>query len=174
MTGAGTGALTAEPVRAGAYVIAIELHPDRVAVLRQRFTSGVRVVRADASDLRLPRRPFKVVANPPFGVTSALLLRLVHLGSRLIRADLVVQEQAARRWTGDRAPAARRWQQVYRPTVGRHVPREAFSPRPHVTRECSCSSVDERASQPGAASSHSSTRNTVAAPASVMVSCGER
>jgi 23S rRNA (adenine-N6)-dimethyltransferase len=130
--GAGTGALTAELVRAGAYVIAIELHPERVAQLRQRFTSNVRVVRADASDLRLPRRPFKVVANPPFGVTSALLSRLVHPGSRLLRADLVVQDEAARRWVGPRAPAARRWHTVYQPTLGARLPRHAFRPPPHI------------------------------------------
>ena len=130
--GAGTGALTAELVLAGAYVIAIELHPDRLAHLRARFDANVRVVRADAADLRLPLRPFKVVANPPFGVTSALMSRLVHAGSRMISADLVVQEQAAHRWIGSRAPAARRWQQSYRATLGQRVPRHAFHPRPHV------------------------------------------
>jgi 23S rRNA (adenine-N6)-dimethyltransferase len=113
--GAGTGVLTAELVAAGAYVIAIELHPERLAHLRARFGSDVRVVRADANDLRLPRRPFRVVANPPFSATSTLLSRLVHPGSRLVRADLVVQDHAARRWAGPHAPAAKRWQQTYRP-----------------------------------------------------------
>jgi 23S rRNA (adenine-N6)-dimethyltransferase len=130
--GAGTGALTAELVLAGAFVIAVELHPDRLAHLRARFETNVRVVRADAADLRLPRRPFKVVANPPFGVTSALLTRLLHPASRMISADLVVQLQAAHRWVGPRSPAARRWQQSYRLTLGPCVPRRAFRPQPHV------------------------------------------
>ncbi|MGD9999695.1 MAG: rRNA adenine N(6)-methyltransferase family protein [Ilumatobacteraceae bacterium] len=130
--GAGTGALTAELVRAGAYVIAIELHPDRLAVLRQRFTSGVRVVRADARDLRLPRRPFRVVANPPFGATSAVLSRLVHHGSRLTRADLVLQDAAAHRWASARAPGARTWWRTYDVVVGARVPRDAFRPAPAV------------------------------------------
>ena len=56
----------------GARVIAVELHPERVAHLRRRFGAPVRVVRADASDLRLPRQPFRVVANPPFAVTTQL------------------------------------------------------------------------------------------------------
>ena len=65
--GAGTGAVTAPLVAAGARVIAVELHPERVAMLRERFAGDdVTVVRADVADLRLPRRPFRVVANPPF------------------------------------------------------------------------------------------------------------
>jgi 23S rRNA (adenine-N6)-dimethyltransferase len=130
--GAGTGALTAELVRAGAYVIAIELHPERLELLRQRFTANVRVVRADARDLRLPRRPFRVVANPPFGATTALMSRLVHHGSRLTRADLILQEAAAHRWAGARAPGARSWRRFYDAGLGPRVPRRAFHPAPVV------------------------------------------
>jgi len=70
--GAGRGAITAELLRAGAHVVAVELHEQRLALLRERFADQrVTVVRADATDLRIPRRPFKVVANPPFGATTA-------------------------------------------------------------------------------------------------------
>jgi len=80
--GAGTGALTASLVAAGARVIAVELHPQRVAVLRRRFAGDpVTVVRADATDLRLPRRPFRVVANPPFAATTGIMRRLLAPGS---------------------------------------------------------------------------------------------
>lgn len=131
--GAGTGAVTAPLVAAGARVIAVELHPRRVAVLRDRFADDdVTVVRADAADLRLPRRPFRVVANPPFAVTSQVLKRLLAPGSRLVRADLVVQRAAALRWAAGRAPGAGRWASDYRLDLGRTVPRRAFSPRPPV------------------------------------------
>ena len=57
--------------------------------LRNQFDQrDVTVVRADGPDLRLPRRPFKVVSNPPFGITTWLVKRLVSPGSRLVRADL--------------------------------------------------------------------------------------
>ena len=86
--GAGGGVLTAHLLHAGTHVIAIELHDRRVAQLRERFADcDVTVVRADASELRLPARPFKVVANPPFGVTTALLRRLTARSSRLDRAS---------------------------------------------------------------------------------------
>jgi 23S rRNA (adenine-N6)-dimethyltransferase len=131
--GAGTGALTAPLVDAGARVVAFELHPGRAAALRRRFAGAdVTVVQADAGDLRLPRRPFRVVANPPFGVTTAVLARLLAPGSRLVAADLVLQRAAAERWAAGRAPGAGRWSRDYRLAVGPGVPRSAFSPRPAV------------------------------------------
>lgn len=113
-------------------VLAIESHPERAAALRDRFGDAVVVVRADAADLRLPRRPFHVVANPPFAASAALLRRLTHPGSRLVSAHLVLQRQVARRWAAPDAPAATRWHRTYAPTLGRSVPRHAFRPPPHV------------------------------------------
>ncbi len=104
--GAGTGALTARLVGAGARVIAVELHPRRAAQLRARFSQPpVTVIQVDAADLRLPRRPFRVVANPPFGISMAVVRRLLSPGSRLVSADLVVPRYVARRWTDPRARA---------------------------------------------------------------------
>ncbi|HET6952145.1 MAG TPA: rRNA adenine N-6-methyltransferase family protein [Acidimicrobiales bacterium] len=131
--GAGTGSLTAPLVAAGARVIAVELHPERLAVLRERFAGDrVTVVRADASDLRLPRRPFRVVANPPFGVTSPLLRRLLAPGSQMVAADLVLQRSAALRWADRRAPGAGRWARHHAVGLGRPIPRRAFAPPPPV------------------------------------------
>jgi 23S rRNA (adenine-N6)-dimethyltransferase len=129
--GAGNGALTAALVAAGARVIAIELHPQRAAHLAERFDRrDVIIVRADASDLRLPRRPFKVVANPPFGITTSLIKRLLSNGSQLIRADLIVPSYVARRWTSSTAPGSARWGVHYSVHLGRPPPRSAFRPPP--------------------------------------------
>jgi 23S rRNA (adenine-N6)-dimethyltransferase len=96
--GAGTGALTAALVDAGARVIAIELHPARADALRDRFRGApVTVVRTDVGRARLPRRPFRVVANPPWSLAEtvrASLLRSPHL----VRADLVLPRWLVRRW----------------------------------------------------------------------------
>jgi 23S rRNA (adenine-N6)-dimethyltransferase len=103
--GAGTGALTAPLVRAGARVVAFELHPSRAATLRARFAGdAVTVVQADVADLRLPRRPFRVVANPPFALTTAVLRRLLGRGSRMASADLVLPRHVVARWSAGRAP----------------------------------------------------------------------
>jgi 23S rRNA (adenine-N6)-dimethyltransferase len=130
--GAGDGALTAPLLDAGYRVIAVELHPARAAGLRSRFGPEVVVVQADAHALRLPRRGFHVVANPPFDVTTALLRRLLQPGGRLLSAHLVLQEQAARRWSSPDAPGAGRWWATHRPALGPRIPRRAFDPPPTV------------------------------------------
>jgi 23S rRNA (adenine-N6)-dimethyltransferase len=129
--GAGRGVITAELVRAGAQVVAIELHEQRVAWLRERFDGQrVTVVRADATDLRLPRRPFKVVANPPFGATTALLRRLTAPSSRLERASLVLPAWAAARWAAGRGTGGPRSRNTFACSLGPRVPAKAFRPPP--------------------------------------------
>ena len=124
--GAGEGALTAHLVRAGARVIAVELNEGRARVLRERFP-GVKVVCADAAELRLPWRPFRVVANPPFSITAELLRLLLARDSNLTAADLVLQRAVVRKYASGGAPARR-----FTPGAGLAVPRHAFRPRPRV------------------------------------------
>ena len=129
--GAGTGAITGPLVRRGARVIAFELHPTRARELRRRFADdNVVVVQADASDVRLPRRPFRVVANPPFAISVALLRRLTAPGSRLLRADVIVPWHTAERWVSGAAPGAGRWDREFDCSIGPPMPRSAFSPAP--------------------------------------------
>ena len=130
--GAGLGALTAPLLKVGARVVAVEGHPERAQYLRQRFADSVVVVQSDARDLRLPRRPFHVVANPPFAVTTALLRRLLHPGSRMLSAHLVLQDQAAKRWVRPSAPGRGRWRGTFEVSLGLRVPRSAFRPPPSV------------------------------------------
>jgi 23S rRNA (adenine-N6)-dimethyltransferase len=127
--GAGTGAITRALVAAGAKVIAVELHPRRAAQLRREFSGqAVIVVQADAADLRLPRRPFQVVANPPFAVTTAIVRRLTHAGSRLERADLVLPSWAAMRWMAGRGLGGIGAKQGFTLAPGQRIPTHAFRP----------------------------------------------
>jgi 23S rRNA (adenine-N6)-dimethyltransferase len=127
--GAGTGALTRQLVDAGARVIAVELHPRRARHLRERFADAtVTVVQVDAADLRLPRRPYKVVANAPLAITTALIRRLLCRGSRLVTADLVVPRHVAVRWSSGRAPGVNRWGQLFDADAHCRLPRTAFRP----------------------------------------------
>ena len=131
--GAGTGAITAALVAVHARVVAVEAHPARARTLRARFRrDDVIVVQADAVDLRLPRRAYHVVANPPFTIGVPVLRRLVQPGSRLVSARLVLQEQVARRWASFDAPAAARWRRDFDVALGPPVPRRAFTPPPRV------------------------------------------
>ena len=122
--GAGTGAITERLVAARAVVLAVELHPGRAAELRARFEGQpVKVVRADAADLRLPARPFKVVANPPFSVGAAVVRRITAPGRRLEAAAHVVPTWMACRWAASGRPG-------FDVAVGPPVPADAFRPPP--------------------------------------------
>lgn len=131
--GAGTGALTAPLVKAGARVIAVELHERRADALRRRFAGKpVTVVRADAADLWLPSKPFKVVANPPYGLVTAIVKRLVSNGSRLESADLVVPAWFVTKVCNGELVGTRRWAGTFDVGRGLTVPVSAFSPAPRV------------------------------------------
>ena len=124
--GAGDGAITAALVRAGARVLAVELHPGRADRLTTAFAGRpVTVLRIDARALRLPARPFRVVASPPYGISSPLLRLLTGRGSQLMAADLVLQRAVVRRWTTAVPP---RWNA----RQGRPLPRRAFVVPPQV------------------------------------------
>jgi 23S rRNA (adenine-N6)-dimethyltransferase len=122
-------------VAAGARVVAVELHPQRIGVLRKRFAHDpVTVVCADAAGLRLPRRPFRVVANPPFAASTAILRRLLAPGSRLVAADVVLPHWVGRRWARGKAPGAGRWSRDHTIGLGSRIPRAAFTP--HAASDC--------------------------------------
>jgi 23S rRNA (adenine-N6)-dimethyltransferase len=132
--GAGSGVLTAELARRARRVKAIEIDPAWASRLRTRFAGrrNVEVIEGDALRVRLPDEPFRVVANIPFGVTSALLHRLLDdPRTPLTRADLVLQWEVARKRAGrPRTALSASWSPWWRFRLGRRVPREAFRPRP--------------------------------------------
>lgn len=131
--GAGHGALTRYLVEAEVWVLAVELHPARAQRLRERFAEApVTVIQTDALSLRLPHRPFRVVASPPYAISSALLRVLLGSRSRLTAADLVLQRAVVRRhvdrWRATAGRSHRRWDAW----AGRALPRDAFHPAPQV------------------------------------------
>jgi 23S rRNA (adenine-N6)-dimethyltransferase len=138
--GAGRGALTDALADRAGQVLAFELDPKLVSILAQRFAfvRNVAVSRADARDVALPANPYRVIANLPFGVTSAVLRRLLdEPASGLRRADLIVQWQVAR----ERVRAASgpptdllgtRWGPWWDFRRGRRLPAACFRPRPSV------------------------------------------
>jgi 23S rRNA (adenine-N6)-dimethyltransferase len=132
--GAGYGALTAPLARAGARVIAVERDPRLAERLRRRFSDDplVGVVEADLRLVPLPRRPFHVVASPPFSLTTLLCRRL--LGDHRVRlagADLILEWGAALMLAAPEPRSeAMRWAARYEIRLLRRVPATAFSPAP--------------------------------------------
>jgi 23S rRNA (adenine-N6)-dimethyltransferase len=134
--GPGRGALTAPLARTGARILAVERDDAFAAKLERRFgeTGLVRVVRADLRVVPLPRRPYSVVSNLPFSVSSALLRRLLHPGSAMVGADLVVEWSFATRLTKEspRTAETAAWAACFSLTRARRVPAGSFSPAPRV------------------------------------------
>jgi len=134
--GAGAGALTQALARRAARVWAVELDAGLAEELRRRFAgTNVRVVHADATRLRWPDEPFKVVANLPFDTAAAILRALLDDPAvPLVAADLVVQwELAVKRaavWPSTFAGAY--WGAWYRFALVRRLPPCVFAPPPSV------------------------------------------
>ena len=135
--GAGTGSL-ARPI--AVRVWAVEPDPVWAARLRDRLHAvgsgeGVRVIETDVRRLTLPKERYRVVANPPFGITTELLALLLDRPRRgPDRADLVLQAEVARRHAATPPVALRTagWAPWWEFELGETIGRDSFRPRPSV------------------------------------------
>jgi 23S rRNA (adenine-N6)-dimethyltransferase len=131
--GAGTGVLTAALARCSDRVVAVEIDPELGEALRRRLPS-VDVLVADAARLPLPREPFKVVANLPFGGATAMLRRLLDPAVPLQTADVILEWAAAAKraavWPSTQLGAY--WGAWFELSVAHRLPRCVFAPPPSV------------------------------------------
>jgi 23S rRNA (adenine-N6)-dimethyltransferase len=135
--GAGTGRLTAPLAQAAGRVVAVELDPRLADGLRRRFAREPRVtvVEGDALLVPFPARPYHVLGNVPFGITTALLRRVLgDPGSPCTAADLIVQEGLARKRSALRpcTMLSLSWLPWWRLSIERLIPAGSFEPRPSV------------------------------------------
>jgi 23S rRNA (adenine-N6)-dimethyltransferase len=135
--GAGTGRLTVELARAAGRVLAVELDPRLAGELQERLgrRANVTVFHADALELALPAEPFRVVANLPFGRTTAFLRRLLDDPCvPLERADVIVEWGVALKrvavWPSTLLGAT--WGAWWTFRIDRRLPATSFSPPPSV------------------------------------------
>jgi 16S rRNA (adenine1518-N6/adenine1519-N6)-dimethyltransferase len=139
--GAGIGTLTVALARTGAAVLAVEVDPRFIPVLRAACAPHrrVRVIHADAMELplaSLPEAPTAVVANPPYSIASPLVIRLLDEGVGR-RMTVMVQDEVASRIVA--RPGGKAYgllsvavQSQARPEIVMRVPRSAFFPPPRV------------------------------------------
>jgi 23S rRNA (adenine-N6)-dimethyltransferase len=132
--GAGHGRLTEKLARVAARVIAVEVDPRLARTLEGRWPN-VEVVLGDATTVRLPHGPFRVVSNLPFHRTTDLMhLLLDEPASGLLRADLIVEWAVAvkRALPWPSTVNGVYWGAFWETSVSRRIPRAAFSPAPSV------------------------------------------
>ncbi|NLO70566.1 MAG: 23S ribosomal RNA methyltransferase Erm [Porphyromonadaceae bacterium] len=96
--GAGRGFLTDHLAKFAGSVIAIENDPRLVAELKSKFKSNanVTVIGVDFRQFPIPKKPFKVVSNIPYGITSDILKTLMfHHVEYFAQGCLVMQLEPA-------------------------------------------------------------------------------
>lgn len=138
--GAGTGVLTLVGAAAGARVLAVERDPVWSQRLRARVREAglderVRVVLGDLRAVALPVGRWRVIASPPFGLTTTLLRRLLDDPARgPARADLVLQFEVARKFAAHPPTTllGSSWAPWWETTLVERIPRTSFRPIPGV------------------------------------------
>ena len=138
--GPGLGALTRQLAGAAARVVAVELDQRLIPVLEETVgdCANVQLIHGDILKLdptTLVQPAYKVVANIPYYITSAVLRHLLEADVRPTLMVLTIQEQVARRIVakpGDMSLLAVSVQFYGRPKIVKRLKAGAFYPRPRV------------------------------------------
>lgn len=134
--GAGEGILTTRLATLFAEVLAYEIDASVAGRLRARVAgrTNVRVLLTDFLAARQPSRPFQVVGNAPFSLTSPIIDWCLK-ASRMTAATLITQREYARKRTGGYGRwtqlTVSTWPQVSWRLAGT-IPRTEFRPVPRV------------------------------------------
>ena len=141
--GAGIGTLTQGLLEAGAHVTAVEIDKKLPAVLKETLAGyeNFRLVEGDILKINLAElmpRPFKVVANLPYYITTQILLTLLEKNLPITKIVTMVQREVAERMTaspGSKIYGALSVAVQFRsePRIAFYVPPESFLPKPEVT-----------------------------------------
>jgi 23S rRNA (adenine-N6)-dimethyltransferase len=138
--GAGDGALTIPLAAAGARVLAIERDPQWAEKVKRRLVARglagrVDLMAADMLAVALPGEPYRVVASPPFNLTTALLRTLLENPTAgPYRADLIVQWEVARKRSAvpPTTLLSTMWAPWWQFEIVRRISRGSFRPVPKV------------------------------------------
>ena len=139
------GSLTGKLCDRAHSVLAVELD-ERLIPLLQAFLAekkNFNLIQGDIMTLNLEeatvnlRKPYAVVANIPYYITTPLIIRLLEAGKNISRMCLMVQKEVAEKilsapgkdgW----GPMAIRCQYYCEPSLALSVPAECFTPPPKV------------------------------------------
>jgi 23S rRNA (adenine-N6)-dimethyltransferase len=100
--GPGQGIVTKELARHAGRVVAVEKDPVLAARLRRRFchAGNVRIIASDFTRYRIPVHGYRVFANLPFNITARVVKMMLSGRNPPDEAHLVVQKEAAERFSG--------------------------------------------------------------------------
>ena len=143
--GPGCGSLTKHLCRKAAHVLSVELDERLIPLLKAFMAeeTNLTVVQGDIMALNLQEiteglaKPFAVVANIPYYITTPLITRLLTSGLPVSRLALMVQKEVAEKILsspGDEGwgPLAIRCRYMCDPYMAMEVPAACFTPPPKV------------------------------------------
>lgn len=149
--GPGPGTLTRLLAATAGQVIAVEIDPHLVELLKTELghLPNLAIIHADILQTRLDAlptgqkipAPFKVVANLPYYITSAVLRHLLEATPRPERIVVTVQKEVAQRIVagpGQMSLLAVSVQFYGRPALVHRIPAGAFYPPPRVESAVVC------------------------------------
>ncbi|ATL66237.1 23S ribosomal RNA methyltransferase Erm [Nocardia terpenica] len=131
--GPGDGALTLPMQSLRRPLESVEVDPRRAESLRRRVKPSTTIVNADFLRYRLPTKPYTIVGNLPFHLTTAILRRVLH-ADHWSSAVLMMQWEVARRRAavGGATMMTAQWWPWYEFGLAGRVPAAVFTPRPSV------------------------------------------
>lgn len=100
--GPGTGMLTKELVKKAKKVIAIEKDRNLYVGLKKKFESYDNLIlyNGDFLKFKIKESYYKIFANMPFNITSAVIRKIVHATNPPVEAYLILQKEAAEKFIG--------------------------------------------------------------------------
>jgi 16S rRNA (adenine1518-N6/adenine1519-N6)-dimethyltransferase len=160
--GAGVGSLTRHLAAAAKRVVAVEIDPSLLPILHAVLDSHPNVSIAAGDILALPMEElvgrvgpseFKVAANIPYYITSAVIRRLMESAVKPGRIVLTVQKEVAERICarpGKMSLLALSVQYYGKPSIEGKIPAESFYPAPEVDSAIVRVDLGETSRDPGA------------------------
>lgn len=148
--GPGLGSLTRQLAQVSRQVVAVELDAALLAPLKETLAGAnnvtvvhgdilalnpARLMQADNGQTEGDRSNYRVVANIPYYITSAVIRHLLEAGAPPLGLTLTVQREVAERITalpGDMSLLALSVQVYGRPRIRVRIPAGAFYPPPKV------------------------------------------
>lgn len=134
--GPGKGILTKELITRARRVVAIEKDKLLYKKLKEQFegTDNFALHNADFLKLNIKEHRYKIFANIPFNITSAIVRKILHAPNPPLETYLILQKEAAEKFTG--VPKTTQFSVLVKPwfmlKIVRSFRRTDFSPIPNV------------------------------------------
>ncbi|MBR6134144.1 rRNA adenine N(6)-methyltransferase family protein [Candidatus Saccharibacteria bacterium] len=136
--GAGSGVITTALAKRCSRVIAVEPDAETAALLRNNVEQfeNVEIIQWDFLEMELPNGPYKIFANPPFHLSSAILHKLDEAPNPPEAIYLILQKQfALKLLNNDRHYTSQLGKQLfvhYAPRIRLPLKPHYFTPPPAV------------------------------------------